>query len=66
MPLRHTVYCKRDIGVVTPDALFKHMDLLDFRTLGEDYGVSDEVVSAALPPRITNIDREGFRRYRLT
>jgi hypothetical protein len=65
MPLRHTVYCKRNVSAVTPENLLKHLEILDFWTLGEDYDVSEEAVNVALPLRIRNIDPGRFRLYHL-
>ena len=66
MPLRHTVYCKRSVAAVTPEKLLKHLEVLDFLTLGEDYGISVEAVKASRPLRIKNIDPKQFRLYHLS
>jgi hypothetical protein len=66
MPLRHKVYCKRSVATVTPEQLLKHLEVLDFLTLGEDYGISVEAVNAARPLRIKNIDTTQFRLYHLS
>jgi hypothetical protein len=66
MPLRHTVYCKRNVAAVTPEILLKHLEVLDFWTLGEDYDILEEAVDVALPLRIKNIDPGRFRLYHLS
>lgn len=65
MPLRHTVYCSRSVVAVTPELLLKHLEVLDFWTLGEDYGISEETIQAARPLRIKNTDPTRFRLYHL-
>lgn len=66
MPLRHTVYCRRNAGTVTPESLLKHLEVLDFWTLGEDYGIEEEAVDAALPLQIRNVDPGRFRLFHLS
>lgn len=66
MPLRHTVYCPRSIAAVTPEMLQKQLGLLDYLTLGEDYGLAEDAVRAALPLRITNLAAAGFYHYQLS
>jgi hypothetical protein len=66
MPLRHTVYCKRNVGAVTPENVLKHLEVLDYWTLGEDYDISVDEVDLALPLRINNVDTGPFRRYHLS
>jgi hypothetical protein len=66
MPLRHTIYCKRSAAAVTPEILLKHLEILDFWTLGEDYDISEEAVQVALPLGIKNIDPGRFRLYHLS
>jgi hypothetical protein len=65
MPLRHTVFCKRSVAAVTPEMLLKHLNILDFLTLGEDYGISENAIQAARPLRIENIDPGQFCLYHL-
>src|SRR6187401_3459761 len=65
MPHRHTIYCQRNVAAMTPETLIKHLEKLDFWTLGEDYGISEEAVEVALPLRIENIDPHQFRLYHL-
>lgn len=65
MPLRHTVYCKQSITGVTPEILLKHLESLDFWTLGEDYSMSEDDVEASLPLRINNVSAEQCFRYHL-
>jgi hypothetical protein len=65
MPLRHKVFCKRSVAAVTPEMILKHLGVLDFLTLGEDYGISVDAVKAARPLRIENIDSSQFRLYHL-
>lgn len=65
MPIRHTVYCKRSAAAVTPENLLRHLNRLDFLTLGEDYELSEDRVEAALPLRIENTDPSGFGEFRL-
>jgi hypothetical protein len=66
MPLRHTVYCKRSVAAVTPENLLKHLEILDFLTLGEDYDISVDAVRAARPLRIKDIRPGQFRLYHLS
>jgi hypothetical protein len=66
VPLRHTIYCKRNVAAVTPEMLLKHLETLDFWTLGEDYGISVDDVRAALPLRINNTAPGQFRLYHLS
>jgi hypothetical protein len=66
VPLRHTIYCKRSAAAVTPEMLLKHLEILDFWTLGEDYDISEAAVQAALPLRITSRDPGQFRLYLLS
>jgi len=61
MPHRHTIYCKRGVAAVTPEMLLKHLQYLDFLTLGEDYDISEEAVKAARPLRIEDIHPGQFR-----
>src|SRR5262245_42809014 len=65
MPLRHTVYCKRNLGAVTPEKLLEQVKVPDYWTLGEDYGISEEAVNLALPLQVKNVDPGRFRRYHL-
>ncbi|HET6250550.1 MAG TPA: hypothetical protein VFE47_22880 [Tepidisphaeraceae bacterium] len=65
MPLRHTVYCKQSVAV-TPEALLKHLERLDFLTLGEDYGISTDGVKGARPLRIKDLHPGEFRLYHLS
>lgn len=65
MPIRHSVYCSRSVAAVTPENLLKHLQVLDFWTLGEDYDISEQAVQLALPLRIKNIDPGRFRLYHL-
>src|SRR5437899_802346 len=65
MPLRHKVYCKRNLAAVTPERLLKHLETLDFLTPGEDYGMSVETVEVARPLRIENFLPGLFRPYHL-
>ena len=66
MPLRHTVYCKRNVGALTPENLLKQLEVLDYWTLGEDYDISEEAVNFALPLAIKNVDSGRFRLYHLS
>lgn len=66
MPLRHTVYCKRSVAAVTPEELLKHLEILDFLTLGEDYDISEEAVKAARPLQIKNNHPGLFCLYHLS
>ena len=66
MPLRHKVYCKRSVAAVTPEILLKHLEILDWLTLGEDYGISEEAVKAARPLGIKNHHPGQFRLYHLS
>lgn len=66
MPSRHTVFCKRNVGAVTPERLLKHLEVLDFWTLGEDYNIEEEAVDAALPLQIKNVDPKRFRLLHLS
>ena len=66
MPLRHKVYCKRSVAAVTPEKLLKHLEIPDYLTLGEDYGLSVEAVEATRPLRIKNFDPNQFRLYHLS
>src|SRR6476619_2969892 len=65
MALRHTVFCKRSVAAGTPEQLLGHLGMLDFLTLGEDYGLPVEAVEAARPLRIENIDAGPFCVYHL-
>lgn len=66
MPLRHTIYCKRSLGAVTPENLLKRLEVLDFWTLGEDYGIEEEAINAALPLQVKNVDPGQFRLFHLS
>src|SRR5262249_8056029 len=66
MPLRHTVYCKWSVSAVMPENLLKHLESLDFLTLGEDYDISEDAVRAARPLRIKDIRPGQFRLYHLS
>lgn len=66
MPLRHTIYSKRNVAAVTPEKLLKHLEILDFWTRGEDYDISEEAVEVALPLRIKNIRPERFLLYHVS
>lgn len=66
MPLRHTVYCSRSSAAVSPEKLFEELDILDYLTLAEDYDIAEEVVQAALPLRIKNVEPGRFRLYHLS
>ena len=66
MPHRHTVYCQRSAASVAAETLLKHLNVLDFWTLGEDYDISVEAVDTALPLAITNIEPGQFRLYHLS
>jgi hypothetical protein len=66
MPHRHTVYCQRSCSAVTPDELLQYLDRLDFWTLGEDYGLSEDAVNAARPLRIKDVRPGQFRLYHLS
>ena len=66
MPLRHKVYSKHSVAAVTPEKLLKHLEILDFLTLGEDYNISPEAVHVALPLRIKNIRPGPFLLYHIS
>lgn len=66
MPIRHTVFCKRSVAATTPEGLLKHLEVLDFLTLGEDYDISEDAVRASRPLRIKNMHPNSFRLYHLS
>jgi hypothetical protein len=66
MPHRHTVYCQRSCAAVTPGELSEHLVSLDFLTLGEDYGLSEDAVRAACPLRIKDVRPGQFILYHLS
>jgi hypothetical protein len=66
MPLRHKVYCERNCAAVKPAELLAHLERLDFLTLGEDYGLSEEAVEAARPLRVKDVSPGLFRLYHLS
>jgi len=49
-----------------PEKLLRHLESLDFLTLGEDYGISEDAVRAARPLRIKDIGAGKFRLYHLS
>jgi hypothetical protein len=66
MPHRHKVYCQRSCAAVRPEELLDHLERLDFLTLGEDYGLSADVVKAARRLRIKDVRPGQFRLYHLS
>lgn len=66
MPLRHKVYSKHSVAAVTPENLLKHLRILDFLSLGEDYNIAEDAVRVALPSRIVNARPERFLLYHLS
>ena len=66
MPHRHTVYCQRSCAAVTPEELLEHLESLDYLTLGEDYGISEDAVKAARPLRVKDVRPGQFRLCHLS
>lgn len=65
MPLRHNIFCMRNVAATTPEKILGHLSYLDFLTLGEDYGISAQAVKATRPLRIENIAPGHFKFYHL-
>ena len=66
MPHRHKVYCQGSCAALTPEGLLRHLERLDFLTLGEDYGIAEDAVEATRPLRIKDVRPGQFRLYHLS
>jgi hypothetical protein len=66
MAARYTVYCKRSVAHVTPEQLLAGTRIADLHTIAENDDVPEEDIVLALRSlRMENIDKSGFRFYRL-